>query len=241
MKIITLILLCTVSLSAAAQEKTDKNTKWEKMKNYMPQMTRGAGISFQQFKGLNNRIAGFPQYDALKNQMWTISLGSMHVIKNVISQLSVNAGSSLTGHPDEKSSTMRFLAGGFDLGYDVIPAERIMLYPLVGIGAENYHAIFYKDVNAVTFNDVANSSTVQNNIRSLKFINTFFTYRLGMGVAFKEPKGNHTIGLQAGYAAGFKNKSWKSSENQTLAGAPVDGLKRFAVSLVLTGDMMMKK
>ena len=39
----------------------------------------------------------------------------------------------------------------------------------------------------------------------------------------------------------FKDKSWKSSENQTLAGAPTDGLKRFAVSLVLTGDMMMMK
>ncbi len=241
MKIITLILLCTISLSAVAQEKTNKNSKWEKMKDYMPLMTRGAGVSFQQFKGLNNRIAGFPQYAALHNQMWTLSLGSMHVIKNFISQLSVTGGSSLTGHPDEKSSTMRFLSGGFDMGYDVIPADRVMLYPLVGIGAENYHAIFYKDVNAVTFNDVANSPTVQNNIRSVKFINTFFTYRLGLGMAFKEPKGNHTIGLQAGYTAGFKDKSWKSRENQTLAGAPTDGLKRFAVSLVITGDMMMGK
>ena len=102
---------------------------------------------------------------------------------------------------------MRFLSGGFDLGYDVIPAERVMLYPLVGIGAETYRAIFYKDVNAVNFNDVANSPTVQNNIRSLKLTNTFFTYRLGMGVAFKAPKSNHTIGLQGGYTAGFKKKS----------------------------------
>ena len=241
MKSIILLLLCSVSLSLAAQDKPGKKDHWEKMKNYKPLMTRGAGVSIQQFKGLKSRMAAFPQYDELKNHMYTLSLGSMHVMKNFVSQMTVTAGSSLTGHPDEKSSTMRFLSGGFDMGYDVIPAERVMLYPLVGIGAENYRAIFYKDVNAVNFNDVATLPTVQNNIRSLKFTNTFFTYRLGLGVAFKEPKGNHTIGLQGGYTAGFKKKSWKSSENQTLANAPVDGLKRFSVSLVLTGDMMMGK
>ena len=229
------------TLTAAAQDRPGKKQHWDKMKKYKPLMTRGVGVSIQQFKGLKSRMTAFSQYDALKNHMYTISLGSMHVMNNFVSQSTITAGSSLTGHPDEKSSTMRFLSGGFDLGYDVIPAERVMLYPMVGIGAEHYHAIFYKDVNGVNFNDVANSPTVQNNIRSLKFINTFFTYRLGLGIAFKAPNSNHSIGLQGGYTAGFKKKSWKSSENQTLAGAPDDGLKRFSVSLVFTGDMMMKK
>jgi hypothetical protein len=241
MKSIILIVLCALTISASAQQTPDKKRKWEKMKDHMPLMTRGAGASFQQFKGLKSRMAGFPQYDELKNHMYSLSLGSMYVMKNFVSQMTVTAGSSLTGRADEKSSTMRFLAGGLDFGYDVIPADRVMLYPLVGIGAETYHAIFYKDVNAVTFNDVANSPTAQNNIRSLKLINYYVTYRLGLGVALKAPNSNHTIGLQGGYTGGFKKKSWKTAENQMLAGTPRDGLKRFAVSLVLTGDMMMGK
>ncbi|MEO6539420.1 MAG: hypothetical protein ABIN74_00460, partial [Ferruginibacter sp.] len=64
------------------------------------------------------------------------------------------------------------------------------------------------------------------------------TYRLGMGIGFKSPDGNHGIGVQAGYTGSFKDQAWKSAENQTLNGAPVDDLKRFSVSLVFTGNMM---
>ncbi|MEP7163118.1 MAG: hypothetical protein ABI741_00410 [Ferruginibacter sp.] len=237
MKSIIVILLSTISLSLIAQEKSKDHKN-----DYMPIMTRGIGASFQKFDGLNNRLAGFPQYETLKNHMWTLSLGSMHVRKNFISQLTVTGGSSLSGDRDKKSSALRFLSGGLDFGYDVIPAEKVMLYPLIGIGAETYHAIFYKDNSAVAFNDVLLFPDVQNSIRSVKFMNTFITYRLGLGIALKSPKHSGTIGIQAGYTGSFKDKAWKSSENQTLNAAPVDDLSRFSVSLVFggSGGMMMK-
>ncbi|MEO7763551.1 MAG: hypothetical protein ABIR78_04275, partial [Ferruginibacter sp.] len=219
MKSIIMSVLCFTALTAAAQDKPakkehwDKNAHWQKMKDYKPLMTQGLGVSFQQFKNLNNRLAGFPQYKTLPNHMYTISLGSMHEMKNFISQMTLTAGSSMTGHPDEKSSALRVLSGSFDIGYDVIPSARVMVYPLVGLGVENYHAILWKDVNAVDFDVVANSPTTQNNIRSVKFVNTFFTYRLGMGIGFKAPDGIHSIGLQGGYTGGFKNHAWKSAEN----------------------------
>jgi hypothetical protein len=238
-------LLCIVTLAATAQDKPAKKSwdkdHWKKMKDYKPVMVKTVGFSSQQFKNLKGRIAGFPQYKQLRDHMWTISLGSMHEMKNFISQMSITAGSSMTGDPDERSSTMRFLSGGFDIGYDFIPSSRVMVYPMVGLGVENYHAIFWKDVNAVDFDDVANSPTLQNSIRSVKFTNTFFTYRLGMGIGFKSPDGNHSIGVQGGYVGSFKDQAWKSAENQTLNGAPVDDLKRFQVSLVLTGNMMGHK
>lgn len=239
MKKMMLILLCAVSLGAQAQEGKNKKDKWHKMKGDAPVMIRTLGVSFQKFDALNGRISGFSQYKALPDHMWTISGGSMHNYKNFVSQFTIGAGSSLTGKTDKKSSAMRFIGGGFDFGYDLIPSERVMLYPLVGIGAETYSAKFYKDVSAVDFDVAANSSTVQNNNRPVKFNNSFLTYRLGFGLAFKSPKHPGSIGLQAGYTGSFKDRSWKTSDNQTLANAPVDGLSRFAVSLVFTGGGMM--
>ena len=239
MKTIMLIALSVFSLSAMAQEKTDKKAKWSKMKSIKPIMTHGIGVSFQNFDNLNHRIAGFPQYDGLNNRIWTISAGSMHVMNNFISQMTVTAGSSLTGKPSEKSSALRTIGGGFDLGYDLIPSETLMLYPLVGIGAETFHAIYYRDVNAVEFDAVANSTTLQNSIRKTKFVNSAFTYRLGLGMAVKSPSGHGTIGLQAGYVSGFHDERWKSAEYQDLNNAPHDIIKRFSVSLIFTGGKMM--
>ena len=237
MKIIMLMTACVFSLSLAAQNTKKMNR--EKMKQYMPVMTKSAGVSFQKFTGLNDRINGFSQYKTLPDHVYTLSLGSMHNIKNFVSQLNVTAGSSLTGEPEERSSTVRMLGGSFDLGYDVIPSKMVMLYPMAGVGIETYHGIFYKDVNATSFNEVANFPSQQNNIRSVKFTNTFGTYRFGLGVALKSPNGNHSIGLQSIYSGSFKDdKPWKSAEGQTLAGAPVDDLKRISVSLVITGNMM---
>ncbi len=240
MKSVIAIFLCIMSLSLTAQDKpAAKKAPWDKMKNYKPIMVKTAGVSFQDFEGINSRIAGFPQYKKLQGHMYTLSLGSMHVIKNFIHTASISVGSSLSGDPDERSSAVRFLAGGLDFGYDVIPAARVMLYPTVGIGAEKYHAVFYKNVNAVTFNNVANSSTTQNEIRSVKFINNFVTYRFGLGLGFKSPDGNHSIGLQGMYIGSFKDdKAWRSAENQSLSGAPIDDLERISVSLVITGSMM---
>ncbi len=239
MKTIMLIALSVFSLSAMAQEKTDKKAKWSKMRSMKPIMTHGIGVSFQNFDNLNHRIAGFPQYDGLNNRIWTISAGSMHVMNNFISQMTVTAGSSLTGKPSEKSSALRTIGGGFDLGYDLIPSETLMLYPLVGIGAETFHAIYYRDVNAVEFDAVANSTTLQNSIRKTKFVNSAFTYRLGLGMAVKSPSGHGTIGLQAGYVSGFHDERWKSAEYQDLNNAPHDIIKRFSVSLIFSGGKMM--
>ena len=244
MKSIFLIALSSITLSVSAQEISKdhitKKDKKDKMERYMPMMTRGIGVSLQKFSGLKDRLAGFPQYKSLRNHMFTISAGSMHVVKNFVSQLTLSGGSSLSGDRDKQSSALRYLGAGLDFGYDVIPADRVMVYPMVGIGAETYHAIFYKDVSGIDFDDVAGSPTVQNSIRSVKFVNTFIAYRLGLGIAFKAPKGNGTIGVQAHYIGGFKEKGWKSAENQSLNDAPSDDLHRVSISLVFSGGRMMR-
>lgn len=229
MKITFLILCAAISVSSFAQ--TDKK-QWEKV----PMLsTHSIGISFQKFEGLNQSIAAFPQYKGLRDYMGTLSMGSLMVQKNFITGITLTGGSSMSGDRDKKSSALRFLGAQLNFGYDVIPSEKFMLYPLVGIGFEGYQAKFYKDNSSVNFTDVLNSSTTQNNIRPVKFTNKFATYNLGLGFTVKAPKCSSSIGIQAGYSGSFKDMAWKSSDMQQLANAPADNLSRFQVGLVFSG------
>lgn len=235
MKITFLALFTALSLGSFAQK--DKK-HWEKV----PMLsTISIGASFQKFDGLNNRIAAFPQYKELRDYMGTISLGSMRKKNNFISGLSLTGGSSLSGERDKRSSALQFLSGQFNIGYDFIPGDKFMLYPLAGLGFEGYQAKFYKDNSGVNFNDVLNSPGTQNNIRPVKFTNKFATYNLGVGFTVKSPKCNNSIGIQGGYTGSFKDKAWKSSDKQELANAPVDRLSRFQVGLIFTGMPHSKK
>lgn len=207
-----------------------------------PMITRSLGGSFQKFDGLNSRVAGLPQFKPLKEYTATLGLGWMKERKRVVSAGGITVGSSMSGDKDERSSTIRYIGLNADLGYDVISAERVMLYPLVGLGFQHYQAIFYKDNSAVPFDDVLSSPTVQNNIRSVRFNNSFFVYRAGIGFNVKSPKNPaNSIGLQAGYTGSFKDQSWKSNENQALGNAPKDNIGQFFVSLVLTSQPWMSK
>jgi hypothetical protein len=239
MKNIIVSLLCLVSISASAQDKKKKR------EHQMPTMIQSVGVSFQKFDGLKNRMATFPQYARLRDHVFTLSMGSMQNHNNFISQMNVNGGWLTSGDRDKKSSTLRTIGASMDLGYDVIPGDMLMVYPLAGVGVETYTAIFRKDNSVVNFNDVANSPAYQNDVRSVKFRNTFITYRLGLGIAVKSPKGHGTIGVQGGYTGSFNEKAWKSEENQDLNNAPVDRLHRWSVSLVFGGGggmmHMMKK
>ncbi|MBK8495699.1 MAG: hypothetical protein IPL50_12280 [Chitinophagaceae bacterium] len=101
----------------------------------------GIGVSFQQFSGLNSRVAGNPQFKTLRDYMGTISLGSRGK-QNFISDLTITGANSMSGNRSKKSSTLRSLAAGISLGYDLIPSEKFMLYPMVGIGIEGFRLNF---------------------------------------------------------------------------------------------------
>ncbi len=235
MKFTFLVLFTAISLGGFAQK--DK-TQWKKVSRLS---TVSIGASFQKFEGLNSRIAAYPQYKELRDYMGTLSLGSMMTKNNFISGISLSGGSSMSGDRNKRSSALQFLSGQFNIGYDFIPGDKFMLYPLVGLGFEGYQAKFYKDNSGVNFNDVLNSPGTQNNIRPVKFTNKFTTYNLGLGFSVKAPKCNSSVGIQAGYTGSFNDKAWKSSDRQDLANAPADRLSRFQVGLVFTGMPHSKK
>ena len=237
MKTILGFFLLTISFASYSQD--------AKKSGFMPYMLYGIGGSFQEFEALDGRIANFSQYKELRDHMGTLQLGWLKERNNFISVCAFQLGSSMSGDRDKKSSNLRFFGFSADIGYNVLGNERMMLYPMVGLGFEKYQARFFKDNSAVDFDDVLESSAVQSSIRPVDFKNSFFSYRAGVGFALKSPKNpNHAIGLQAGYVGSFKDHKWRSNENQELMNAPEDGLGRIYVSLTFlsqAGFMKHKK
>ena len=140
----------------------------------------------------------------------------------------------MSGDRNEKSSSLRSMGVHAEIGYNLLNSKMVLLYPLAGLGYEMYQARFFKDNSSVDFNDVLQSSTVQNSITPVTFKNSFFNYRLGFGISLKSPKyPSNSIGLQAGYVGSFSSISWRGNDNQDLMNAPKDKLSRIYVGLVL--------
>jgi hypothetical protein len=229
MKKAILGLLLFGCLTTLAQE--DKMEKWSMD---FPQMSRAAGISFQKFSGLDSRIANFPQYKELKHATGVLQLGWFKEKNQFISQINLMGGSSMSGDRDKRSSTIRYLGAAVDIGYDVIKSDKVAVYPLAGIGYQAYQARFFRDNSEVNFDDVLQSTTIQNNIKPLNLHNGFVNYRFGLGIAATSEKHHCSIGVQGVYTGGFASHAWRSSDGQSLANAPVDKLSQVYAGLVFT-------
>ncbi|MBC7689040.1 MAG: hypothetical protein H7211_12780 [Aquabacterium sp.] len=225
MKLLCSIFLLGIVLTTQAQ--SDKKDK------FIPMFTHSIGASYQQFVGLNSRVASLPQFEQLKDYAATLGLGWLKECKQIVTAGSLTISSSMSGHQDRKSSTIRYAGISADIGYDVIKSEKVMLYPFAGLGLQAYQAIFFKDNSGVSFNDVLQSTSTKNTISSVRFNNSFAVYRVGLGFAAQMPKcPGSSIGLQAGFVGSFKNRDWKSNENQTLGNAPVDKINQGFANLV---------
>jgi len=230
MKTVCMFIAAFICLSAFGQD----NSKADSKADMFPEMSRAAGVSFQKFDGLNSRIAGFPQYKEVRNVTGVLQLGWFKEKNQFVSQINLMGGSSMSGDRDKRSSTIRYLGVGAEIGYDFIKDEKIALFPLVGLGYQRYQARFFRDNSSVNFNDVLQNPALQNNLRSLDFINGFFNYRLGFGVAARSVKHQCSIGLQAMYTGSFKDRAWRSNQDQTLANSPEDKLSQIYAGLVFT-------
>ena len=231
MKTIASLILLAFCLPVFAQDPMQQHRMNEED---IPDMSRALGVSFQKFDGLNSRIAAFPQYKELRNATGVLQLGWFKEKKQFISQFNLMAGSSMSGDRDKRSSTIRYIGFGADLGYDFIKSKKFAAYPLVGIGYQRYQAKFFRDNSGVDFNSVISSPAVQNNLKPLDLKNGFFNYRLGIGFAASSEKNHCSIGLQAMYTGSFKDHAWKSADYQSLQNAPVDKLSQIYAGLVFT-------
>jgi hypothetical protein len=248
----TFFLFCLMAAAVAVQAQDDQQEKQGKGKHqgmhgksgmyggHMPMSTFGIGASFQDFDGLNSRVASFPGFEPLKKSAGTLQIGWLSERKRFVTGSDIGVGSSMSGDKGKKSSNIRFIGLGADFGYAVVKTKQVLFYPFVGVGYEWYQARFYKDNSGTNFDNVLGSPGVQNTIKPVNFKNDFFTYRLGLGVNLTSPKSmGGGIGLKAGYNGSFHDSYWKSNDNQNLGNAPKDALSRFYVSLVFSQQGMM--
>jgi len=199
------------------------------------------GISFQKFENLNNRISAYPQFEQTKNSTGTLNFGTFAERNRLITGFSINAGSSLSGDRDKKSSALSFHGLSADVGYNLLKDSRVSLYPFAGLGYETYKVKYNRDVSSIPFDSVLQSNNFQQQAENLVFNNSFLIYRLGMGVSIASKKHiQNSLGLQLDYTGGFKENDWKINKSQSLLNSPKDKLSKLTVSILIRYQLKQK-
>jgi hypothetical protein len=199
------------------------------------------GMSFQKFEDLNKRVVAYPQFEQPKNATGTFQFGRFAERNRLISVLSINGGSSLSGNREKKSTSTSYFGLSADVGYNLLKSSRVSLYPFAGLGSETYKVKFNRDASSVPFDSVLLSSNFQQRVENLVFNNSFIVYRLGVGMFVTSRKHvQNSIGLQVGYTGGFSPQEWKINTSQTLLNSPKDELSKIAASILIRYQLKPK-
>jgi hypothetical protein len=200
------------------------------------------GISLQKFENLNKRIAAYPQFEKAKNSTGTLQFGTFAERERLITGFSINAGSSLSGDREKKSTATSFFGLSADIGYNLLKSSRVSLYPFTGLGYETYKVKYNRDVSSIPFDSVLLSNTFQQRAENLVFNNSFLVYRLGVGLFVTSKKHmQNSIGFQVGYTGGFGEEEWKINTTQTLLNSPKDKLSKLSASVLIRYQFKRKK
>lgn len=228
----TIILFC-LTLNINAQQK-----KKYPVKRFL---FHSHGISFQTFENLNKRISLYPQFEQSKNSTGTFQFGIVTERNKLITSFSINAGSSLSGKRDKKSTATNFMGFSADAGYNLLQNTRLAFYPFAGLGYEKFKATFNRDNSTLSFDSVLQSVNFQQGTENLVLTNSFIVYRLGLGINVTSRKHlEKSLGLQVGYSGGFNGNDWKINKSQILLNSPKDNLSKFFTSVIIRYQLKHK-
>jgi len=235
MKKLLLLLLTLISISSFSQNEDSVISSPDNTHIYY-----GIGAAGQNFAGIGSRIALRPEYEALRKTEASLSIGLTREINSLMVDYNLSFGSSLSGDRERKSSSIISFGYSFTLGVNLCrnysPRHRIKLWPFAGIGIQTFKVALNKDLAAVPFDSVLQSTNWQQRTAPLRFSNTFFTYKTGVAIDFVSKHNKRSAyGLRAGYIGSFKSKDWRINEEQVLANAPTDKLSRWFATLQVTG------
>lgn len=197
----------------------------------------GFGGNFQNFNGLNNRLASRQEYQKVQGNQATVVFGWQNMYRNQwIFDYALSYGNSLAGDKERKSSNLDATSFSVNLGYNVLAKSnpKVRLFPFVGLSGDRVSASFNKDLSSLPFDSVLASTSYQQRTQTLKLSNTFFSFSGGIGVDFLSKKNpNNCLGLVVGYTNSFKSRDWRANDDQLLTNAPSDNLSRFYLRLIL--------
>ncbi len=225
---------CCFSTLANAQQK--KKSPVKRM------LFHSHGISFQKFDVLNKRITSYSQFQSSKNSTGTFQFGLITERNRLITGLIVNAGSSLSGNRNKKSTTTNFWGVAADAGYNLLKSTQVSLYPFVGLRFEKYKMKFNRDISSVPFDSVLQSVSFQQRAENVVFTNSFIVYMIGMGINVTSKKHiQNSAGLQVGYTGSLGEHEWKINKSQTLLNSPKDNLSKIFISIIFRYYLKPKK
>lgn len=194
----------------------------------------GFGLFGQTFSNLNSRIANHPEYEQLKSYQGGFVLGWVAETDKAVINFDLSFASSASGNAEKKSSNLVSYGVAANFGYNFSKNKNIRFYPLAGAGVETFQATLNKDLSAIPFDSVLQSSSTQQKTNSVIFLNRYFTYRLGAELDFFNKKHhNKGLGVRAGYVGGFSSRDWRINDDQILFNAPKDNLSRWFLSAQL--------
>ena len=234
MKIISLVLglFCVTALANAQQKKKSPVKRM---------LFHSHGISFQKFDNLNKRIANYPQFQSSKNSTGTFQFGSFTERDRLITGLSLNVGSSLSGNRNKKSTATNYFGVAADVGYNLLKGTQVSLYPFAGLGYEKYKVRFNRDISTIPFDSVLQSVSFQQRVENPAFTNSYVVYRVGIGINITSKKHlQNSAGLQIGYTGGFGENDWKIKKSQTLLNSPKDKLSKIFTSIIIRYQLKHK-
>ncbi len=192
----------------------------------------GFGAAGQRFGALNSRIATRPEYQTLRKTEFAISLGFTRELDRFMLNYNLGIASSLSGDKTKKSSNMAIFSGSVNFGYNLSNNNKTRIAPFVGFGVETFKATFNKDLSAIPFDSVLQSTSWQQKTLPLSFTNTFFVYRAGLAIDFiSKTDSRFATGIRAGYTGSFRTKAWNINEEQSLSNAPADKLSAWFVTV----------
>ena len=226
---LTLLICCLFSLNCFGQKDTAHSTD-DNLHIYF-----GLGASGQNFSNLSSRIAARPEYQGIRKTAAGFNLGWFAETDKMIVDFSLGFGSSFSGNTDTRSTNLINFNSSIKVGYNLSKSSAIRVYPFVGLGVETFRATFNKDVSAIPFDSVLQSTAWQQKTAPLGFTNTFIVYKAGLSVDFVSKKNSRfSTGLRAGYTGSFGNRAWRINEDQLLSNAPKDKLSSWFVSIQFT-------
>lgn len=226
------LTFCLIIFSMATHAQNMGKTK---VKRYF---FHSHGISFQKFENLNKRVVANPQFEEAKNSTGTLQFGTFAERKRLITGFSINAGNSLSGDREKKSTSTSFIGLSADVGYNLLKSSHVLLYPFAGLGYETYKVKYNRDVSSIPFDSVLLSNNFQQRAENLVFNNSFLVYRVGMGMVITSKKHvRNSIGLQVDYSGSFKENHWKINNSQTLLNSPADKLSKISASVLIRYEL----
>ncbi len=232
MKFITIVMPLLVWATTTTAQKT------KQVKRYL---YHSHGISFQQFTAINKRIAANPMYQQTKNSTGTLDFGFITNYKKVAISYNLNAGNSLSGNRNKRSTSINFLGGSVDVLFPVYKVKTITVNPFVGLGFEKFKVKLNKDLSTVPFDSLLGSNNNQQLIGNLQFSNAFALYRFGLQVVIQSNKKlKNSVGLQVGYLNSFTKNDWKANDTQSVLNAPKDKLAKLFASIIFRYQLIKK-